>query len=49
MEAEKQLENFQKDNRKIVMAMPFQQLVTNRMKEQDTLKWVTRIFLPVMQ
>lgn len=48
-EAQDQLINFQKDNRKIVMAMPFQQLITDRMKEQDTLKWITRIYLPVMQ
>jgi hypothetical protein len=49
MKAEDQLENFQKDNKKTVMAKPFQQLITNRMKEKDTLRWITRIYLPVMQ
>jgi hypothetical protein len=35
------------DYQKTAMAIPFQSLVTNRMEESDTLKWITRIYTPV--
>jgi hypothetical protein len=36
------------DYRKTSMAIPFQYLITDRMKEKDTTKWVTKIYAPVM-
>lgn len=35
------------DYQKTKMAISFQSLVTNRMEEPDTLKWITRIYTPV--
>jgi hypothetical protein len=29
------------------MAIPYQSLVTDRMKEPDTMKWLTRLYVPV--
>lgn len=48
-EAEKQMNFFAQDFKKSKMAMPFEQLVTNRLNEPDTLKWITRIYLPIAQ
>ena len=42
-----QLKNYQKDHRLISPAMPFEQLVTNRLAEKDTAKWVTKIYWPI--
>lgn len=48
-ESMKQLNYFLKDNNKIQIASPFQVLVTDRMSEPDTLKWITRIYIPVVE
>jgi hypothetical protein len=37
------------DYKKTSMAIPFQSLITDRMKEPDTSKWVTKIYAPVMR
>lgn len=47
-EAMKQLEIYIKDYQRSTIAIPFQMLITDRMKESDTTKWVTRIYYPVV-
>jgi hypothetical protein len=42
-----QLQNFVMDYQLTVMAIPFQSLVTDRSKEPDDSKWITRIYYPV--
>lgn len=42
-----QMEIYISDYQKTTMAIPFQSLVTNRMEEPDTLKWITRMYTPV--
>ncbi|MFA6087358.1 hypothetical protein [Mucilaginibacter sp.] len=42
-----QLKNYQKDHGLISPAMPYEQIITNRLAEKDTAKWVTRIYWPV--
>lgn len=46
-EALKQVELYMKDYHLAAPAIPFQSLVTDRSKEPDTTKWVTKIFYPV--
>lgn len=46
-QAFKQLENYVSDYKKISPAIPFESLETDRLTEQDTLKWSTRIYYPV--
>lgn len=44
------LQQFQlyiQDYRRIVMALPFQQLITDRIAEPDTTRWVTDIYMPL--
>ena len=48
-ESMRQMEYFLKDKDKTEMASPFQQLITDRTSEPDTTKWITRIYLPVME
>jgi hypothetical protein len=48
-EAVKQLDYYISDYKKTVMAKPFQTLVTNRLTETDTSKWITNIHIPVME
>ena len=48
-EAVKQLDFYISDYKKTVMAKPFQTLVTNRLTETDTSKWITKISIPVME
>lgn len=36
------------DRKRLSPAMPFQSLVTNRMQEPDTSKWITRVYFPVI-
>jgi hypothetical protein len=48
-ESMNQLQFFLKDNNKIQMAIPFQQLVTDRISEPDSSKWITRVYLPVVE
>ena len=46
--AMQQLQQYAIDHQRTSMAIPFQVLVTDRIKEQDTTKWITRIYYPVM-
>jgi hypothetical protein len=46
-EALKQMNYFISDNHKSKVANPFQILVTDRMTEPDTLKWITKIYIPM--
>ena len=42
-----QIIHYQKDHGLTSPAMPFELLITNRLAEQDTAKWVTRIYYPI--
>ncbi len=42
-----QMEIYIVDNQKTVMAIPFQSLVTNRVEQPDTLKWITYVYTPI--
>jgi effector-binding domain-containing protein len=42
-----QLKNYQKDHGLISPAMPFEILITNRLTEKDTAKWVTKLYWPI--
>ena len=44
-----QLDFYMKDHKKIQVAQPFEQLITDRSLETDTSKWITRIYLPVVE
>ena len=43
-----QMKNYVNDYQRIAPAIPFLSLVTDRMKEPDSSKWITRIYYPVM-
>lgn len=43
-----QIQNYLIDYHETAPAIPFESLITDRRKETDTLKWVTRIYYPVM-
>ena len=47
IEGEQQLKNYVNDHKKIAPAIPFQSLVTDRMAEPDTAKWITRLYYPI--
>lgn len=47
IEGEKELKNYISDYKKTTPAIPFQKLVTNRLLETDTAKWVTKLYYPV--
>lgn len=42
-----ELKNYQKDHGLISPAMPFETLITNRLAEKDTAKWVTNLYWPI--
>lgn len=46
-EALEQLQNFVADHQMTVMAIPFQSLITDRTREPDTSRWITRLYYPV--
>lgn len=46
-EGDKQLINYITDYHKTSPAIPYQMLITNRMQETDTAKWVTQLYYPV--
>jgi hypothetical protein len=48
-ESMQQLDFYLKDHGKIQMARPFEQLITDRIMEPDTTKWLTRIYMPVVE
>jgi len=43
----KELENYRADYKFDSPAIPYQLLVTDRTKEQDTTKWITRLYYPI--
>lgn len=47
-DAMRQMNNFMYDYNKTAPAIPYQSLITDRSKEPDTSKWITRIYFPVM-
>jgi predicted transcriptional regulator YdeE len=48
-EAMNQMQFYFQDYQKTAMAIPFESLVTDRTKEPDTTKWVTKIYAPVLK
>ena len=42
-----QLQQYLEDYRRTAMAIPFQSLVTERDRERDTARWITRVVVPV--
>ena len=46
--ASNELETYIKDYQLIPVAIPFESLVTNRMNEPDTAKWITRLYYPIL-
>ena len=47
-EAMKQMENYVFDHQMLSPAQPYQLLITDRTKEKDTTKWITRIYYPIL-
>jgi hypothetical protein len=47
-EAMKQFEKYILDYQRSIIAIPFQMLITDRTKEPDSTRWVTRIYYPVV-
>jgi hypothetical protein len=47
-EAQKQMELYIIDYQRSIIAIPFQMLITDRTKEPDSAKWITRIYYPVV-
>ncbi len=45
--AMKKMELFASDHRLFNIALPFLSLITDRTKEKDSSKWVTKIYYPV--
>ena len=45
--AHRMMDQYFKDFNRTTMAIPFEYIVTDRLKETDTSKWVTRIYGPV--
>jgi hypothetical protein len=43
----KELENYRADFKLYSPAIPYQVLVTDRAKEPDTIKWITRLYYPI--
>jgi hypothetical protein len=44
---EKELANYVDDYHKISPAIPFQSLVTDRISQPDSTKWITRLYYPI--
>lgn len=47
-EAMKQIDLYVGDHKRSRVAIPFQQLITNRLTESDTTKWITKVYYPVI-
>jgi hypothetical protein len=43
-----QMKNYVSDYQRVAPAIPFLSLVTDRIKEPDSSKWITRVYYPVM-
>jgi hypothetical protein len=48
-QALEQVEKYIDDHHKIRVAIPFESLITERNTETDTLKWITRIYYPIIR
>ena len=46
---EDELFNYLNDYNRSSPAIPFQELVTNRIEEKDSLKWITNLYYPVFK
>lgn len=47
LKGEQELQNYVNDYKKVSPAIPYQSLVTNRLLEMDTTKWITRLYYPI--
>jgi hypothetical protein len=47
-EATRQMEQYIRDYQRSIIAIPFQMLITDRTREPDSTKWVTRLYYPVV-
>jgi hypothetical protein len=47
LKGEEEMTNYVNDYKKIAPAIPFESLVTNRLLETDTSKWITRLYYPI--
>ena len=47
--AMKKVEQFVADHKYLNIALPFQSLITDRTKERDSSKWVTKIYYPIVK
>jgi hypothetical protein len=45
--AHRMMDQYFKDFNRVTMGIPFEYLVTDRLKQPDTTKWITRIYGPV--
>jgi len=43
-----ELENYREDHQYTSPAIPYQLLITDRLKETDTTKWITKLYYPVL-
>ncbi|WP_114937737.1 hypothetical protein [Mucilaginibacter endophyticus] len=43
-----QMKIYMKDHRLVSPAMPFQSLITDRLAQKDTSKWITKIYYPIL-
>lgn len=43
-----QMKIYMKDHRLVSPAMPFQSLITDRIAQRDTSKWITKIYYPIL-
>jgi len=47
-DAQRQMELYISDYQRSIIAIPFQMLITDRTKEPDSTKWITRLYYPVV-
>jgi hypothetical protein len=43
-----EMQNYLQDHERVAPAIPFQSLITDRTKEPDTSKWITKLYWPMM-
>lgn len=48
-QAQQQMQNYLDDYKRTAVAIPFQSLITNRLQEPDTAKWITKLYFPVIE
>lgn len=47
-EARREMNNYVEDNELTSPAIPFESLITDRLKEKDTSKWITKLYYPIL-